>query len=76
MKRIALAMLVLGMAIAGGTGAANAASFGVYVGPDHPYWRHHHWRGVYAYEPECHVIVRHHINRFGERVTVRRRICD
>ena len=31
----------------------------------------------YAYSPsECRVIIRHHLNRFGERVTVRERVCD
>jgi hypothetical protein len=58
---------------------ASAQSFGVYIG--HPYhyrhYRHHHkWWNAYAYEPECRVIVRHRLNRWGEVVTVRRRICD
>jgi hypothetical protein len=77
MKRIALIAL---LAIVGTTGAASAQSFGVYVGTDHPYYyRHHHrhhWRGAYAYEPECRIVVRTHINRWGHRVTVRKRICD
>lgn len=34
----------------------------------HRYWRHHHVR--------CRVIIRHRINRRGDRVTVRRRICN
>ena len=58
---------------------ATAQGFGVYVGVGHPHhYRHHHWRwrNAYAYEPECRVVVRHHINRWGQRVTVRRRICD
>lgn len=78
MKRIALAVAVLGFAIVGSAGTASAASFGVYVGSDHPYyWRHHHhWRHIYAYEPECRIVIRHQINRWGERVTVRRRVCD
>ncbi len=33
---------------------------GVHVG------RHH----------DCRVIIDHHTNRFGEQVTVRRRVCD
>ncbi len=79
MKRIALATAVLSFALIGGAGSASAASFGVYVGPGHPYWHHrHYWRHLYAYdeEPECRVIVRHRINRWGEEVTIRRRICD
>jgi hypothetical protein len=79
MKRIALGVLLAVI----GTMGANAQSFGVYVGTDHPYYRdhyyyrhHHHWRGAYAYEPECRVVVRTHINRWGHRVTIRRRICD
>lgn len=74
MKRIALAAL---LAIVGTTGMASAQGFGVYVGSDHPYYRHHHdWRGAYAYERDCRVVVRTHINRWGHRVTVRERICD
>jgi hypothetical protein len=34
--------------------------------------RHRHWR---PHRRVCRVVVRRHINRFGERVTVRRRIC-
>lgn len=50
MKRIALAMALLGFAIVGAAGTASGASFGVYVGSDHPsYWRHHHhWWHIYA----------------------------
>ncbi len=78
MKRIALSIGLVVLAALGGAGTVNAQGFGVYVGSDdHPYyWRHHHWRGDYAYEPGCRMVVRSHINRFGERVTVRRRICD
>jgi hypothetical protein len=66
------ALLALG---AGTMTAANAVEFnvgpgGVYVGPnDHrPYYR--------DYGGNCRVVIDHHINRFGEEVTVRRRICD
>ncbi len=76
MKRIALGIGLLALTIFAGAGMANAQSFGVYVGPDHPHYWRHHWRGDYAYEPGCRVVVRTHMNRFGERVTVRRRICD
>jgi hypothetical protein len=82
MKRIAIAAAVLAATALGSIGAASAVEFdvgpgGVYVGP------RHHWRGDYAYRDDgyayagrCRVIERDHINRFGEHITVRRRICD
>ena len=77
MKRIALSIGLLTFAALSGGGIANAQSFGVYVGSDHPhYWHHHNWRNDFAYAPRCRVITRTHIDRWGERVTVRRRICD
>ncbi len=77
MKRIALTIGLLAVTVLSGAGIANAQGFGVYVESDHPrYWHHHNWRGDYAYEPGCRVVVRTHMNRWGERVTVRRRICD
>ena len=36
--------------------------------------RHHH-RGWWNHYAGCRVVVRSHINRWGERVFVRRRIC-
>ena len=79
MKRIALAAAVLAATALGSIGAANAEGVvigagpaGVYVGTGH----HHHWRRDYDYAGSCRVIVRTHLNRFGERVTVRRRVCD
>jgi hypothetical protein len=73
MKRIALGAL---LAIVGMAGVANAQVY-VGVGSDRPYYRHHHhWRGAYAYDRDCRVIVRTHINRWGHRVTVRERTCD
>jgi hypothetical protein len=64
------------LALAGTMTAANAVEFnvgpgGVYVNPsDH--------RGYYRdyYGSNCRVIIDHRTNRFGEDVTVRRRICD
>lgn len=75
MKRIAMIAL---LAIVGTTGIAGAQGIGVYVGTDHPNYRHHHhgWRGAYAYDRDCRVVVRTHINRWGHRVTVRERTCD
>lgn len=81
MKRIAIAAAVLA-ATAIGSVAANAVEVGigpggVYVGDryDHD-WRWRHRRETYGFGDRCRVIVRTHINRWGERVTVRRRICD
>ncbi|HLZ05580.1 MAG TPA: hypothetical protein VKR55_25945 [Bradyrhizobium sp.] len=56
--------------------AANAIEFGVgpggvYVGPGY----HHYYRD-YGYGGNCRVVITHHINRFGDEVTDRRRICD
>jgi hypothetical protein len=79
MKRIAIVAAVVAATL-GTAGAASAVEFnvgpsGVYVGPGH---RQHHWRGARAYDyaRDCRVIVRRHINHRGERVTVRRRVCD
>lgn len=77
MKRIALNIGLVALTLLGGSGLASAQGFGVYVGPDHPYYGHHrHWRGDYAYAPGCRVVVRTHTNRWGNRVTIRERICD
>lgn len=75
MKRIVIAAALV---IVGLTGAASAQGVGIYVGTDHPYYwhRHHHWRDAYAYDRDCRVVVRTHINRWGHRVTVRERSCD
>jgi hypothetical protein len=78
MKRLAIGSAVVTATVLGSIGAASAQGIvvragpvGVYVG--HPY--HHHWRRDYNYA-RCRVVVRTHFNRFGERVTVRRRTCD
>ena len=78
MKRLAIGLAVVTATVLGSLGAASAQGVvvgagpvGVYVG--HPY--RHHWRRDYDYA-RCRVVVRTHFNRFGERVTVRRRICD
>jgi hypothetical protein len=83
MKRIAIAAAVLA-ATAFSSVAANAVEVdvgrgGIYVGPRHEYnqdWRWRHRGETYGYADRCRVIVRTHMNRFGERVTERRRICD
>jgi hypothetical protein len=71
---------VAATAIGSGVGVANAQDieFGiraphVYVGPVYHY---RHWRDRYAYLGDCRVIVHRHVNRFGERVVTRERVCD
>jgi hypothetical protein len=80
MKRIAIVAAVVAATL-GTAGAASAIEFnvgpgGVYVGPQHHHRDHRRGWRAYNYARDCRVVVRHHINRWGERVTVRRRICD
>ena len=76
MKRMMLAFAAAVTLAAGAVTTANAVEFGVgpggvYVGPD----RHdRHYRDEYY--GGCRIIVEHRINRFGEDVEVRRRVCD
>lgn len=79
MKRHMIALTALLALAGGGITAANAVEFGVgpggvYVGPGY----HHYYRDYGAYDEYrgCRTIISHHINRFGENVTVRRRVCD
>jgi hypothetical protein len=84
MKRIAIAAAILAATAVGSVGAAQAGGVdlnvgprGVYVGPGHHYgWRHRHYGETYGWGGGCRMVVRTHYNRFGERVTVRRRVCD
>ena len=74
MKQSILAVAALLALTAGTATAANAVEFnvgpgGVHVGPD--YYRHYR-----DYGDNCRVVIDHRTNRFGEDVTVRRRICD
>ena len=64
------AAAAIGFGAGAAVGAAAASSNNYYSGPS--------YRETYAYRPadECRTIVRHRINRFGERVTVRERVCD
>jgi hypothetical protein len=83
MKRIAIAAAMVAATALASMGGAQAAGVefnvgpgGVYVGNGHHYgWRHRHYRESYGFGG-CRVVVRTHYNRFGERVTVRRRVCD
>jgi hypothetical protein len=71
MKRTLLALSAAAALIGGSVGVANAIDFhvgprGVYVGPGH----------YYDYNGGCRVVITRHFNRWGNEVTVRRRICD
>ena len=75
MKRCMLVLAALVTLTAGAITTANAVEFGVgpggvYVGPD----RYHRHYGEYY--GGCRTIIEHRINRFGEDVVIRRRICD
>jgi hypothetical protein len=75
MNRILLIVATLLTLSAGAIVPARAIEFGVgpggvYVGPD----RDRYYRDRdYGY---CRTVVEHRTNRFGEDVTVRRRVCD
>ncbi|MFY9686997.1 MAG: hypothetical protein WAJ88_14450 [Pseudolabrys sp.] len=79
MKYVAIAAAVLGLAVVNTAGTANAEDFGVTIraGDNHSHYRghNHHWRGDYA-RARCRVVVTHRINGHGDRVTVRKKVCD
>ena len=73
MKRTILAFAALAALNAGAVTTANAVELvvapgRVYVGPDRHY-------GDEDYVG-CRTIVEYRINRFGEAIEVRRRVCD
>lgn len=75
MKRILLALSTIAALATGSVVAANAVELnvgpgGVDVGPG---YHHHHY---YDSDGDCRVIITHHTNRWGNDVTVRRRVCD
>jgi hypothetical protein len=85
MKRYLLPLAALVTLTAGTVTAANAVEFGVgpngvYVGPGyHRYYRDYDYdrdRDAYNAYGGCRTIITHRTNRFGEDVTVRRRVCD
>ena len=85
MKRYLLALAALVTLGAGAVTTAHAVEFGVgpngvYVGPDRDRYYRDYDRDAYAYGGYggggCRVVITHRTNRFGEDVTVRRRICD
>jgi len=72
------AALALALPLTTGIGVANAQDVRISVRDrDHDGWRHrnHHWRGAYAYDRGCRMVVTKRINRFGDHVTVRKRVC-
>jgi hypothetical protein len=80
MRKIIIAAVIGASAAIGMAGAASAQGVevdvgrgGVHVGPGYGY--HHDRDRAYGYERGCRVIVTKRINRFGERVTERRRVC-
>ena len=80
MKRYLLALAASVALAAGAATAAKAVEFdvgpgGVRVGPGY-HDRHYRDRDAYGYERGCRVVIDHRTNRYGEDVTVRRRICD
>ncbi|MDE2377632.1 hypothetical protein [Bradyrhizobium sp.] len=75
MKRSILVLAAAMTLVAGAASTAQAVEFGVgpggvYVGPE----RHRYYE--YDRDRNCRVIIDHRTNRFGEDVTVRRRVCD
>ncbi|WP_407179556.1 hypothetical protein [Bradyrhizobium sp. STM 3562] len=80
MKRYFLALAALATLATGAATTAKAVEFdvgpgGVYVGPHrHPYYEG--YNSYNEYRGGCRVVITHRTNRFGEDVTVRRRICD
>ena len=79
MKGILIASSVLAAAALSVPTAASADSFSIRIGDGyrhhhrHHYFRHH--RGFRAYDRYCRVVVTHRY-RHGNRITVRKRICD
>jgi hypothetical protein len=80
MQRYLLAIAAAATLAMGAATTAKAVEFdvgpgGVYVGPHHDrYYRD--YRAYDEYRGGCRVIMEHRTNRFGEDVTIRRRICD
>ncbi|WP_084810324.1 hypothetical protein [Bradyrhizobium sp. NAS80.1] len=81
MKRMILALAAVATLAAGAVTTANAVEFGigpggVYVGPDRYYRDYGSPYYAGEYYGGCRTVADHRINRFGEDVVVRRRICD
>jgi hypothetical protein len=83
MKRYILALAALVTLGAGTVTSAKAVEFdvgpgGVYVGPQRyrDYDRDRYYGARDRYEGGCRVVIERRTNRYGEDVTVRRRVCD
>lgn len=63
-------LAVAGLAL--GTAEVANADNGLHRGW---YKNHHGWRGHYAYSGNCFVRRTVHVNRFGERIVSKERIC-
>ena len=79
MKRYLFAFAASAVLAAGAATAAKAVEFdvgpgGVRVGPGY-HDRYYRDRDAYG-RGGCRVVIDHHTNRYGEDVTVRRRVCD
>ena len=70
MRRVFVALSAIVALTVGTIGVANAVEF--HVGPGGVYLRHRHY---YDYG-NCRTVITRRFNRFGDRLTVRRRICD
>jgi hypothetical protein len=81
MKRIIIALAAF-VALTGTMATtASAVEFGVgpggvYVGPNRDRYEHRYYRDYDNGYGGCRTIITHRTNRFGEDVTVRRRVCD
>ena len=80
MKRSMLSLAAIMVLAAGGATAANAVELdvgpgGVYVSPHRDHYRYRDYDAYNRYD-RCRVVIDHRVNRFGEDITVRRRICD
>jgi hypothetical protein len=83
MKRSILPLAATLVLMAGGATAAKAVEIGVgpggvYVDPHRDHYRDGDYDAYNRYDRygRCRVVIDHRTNRFGEDVTVRRRICD
>ena len=80
MKRSILSLAAILVLSAGGATMAKAVEVGVgpggvYVGPQRDY-RDYDAYNRYDRYGRCRIVIDHRTNRFGEDITVRRRICD
>jgi hypothetical protein len=80
-KRSILPLAAILVLSAGGATTAKAVELGVgpggvYVGPHRDHYRDYDAYNRYDRSGRCRVVIDHRTNRFGEDITVRRRICD